>query len=183
MPRPVQARHPRKGRVAYKKDGRPVTKVIRSKWYPFQVKRVKRGVNNRCRLRKGLTPGAVVILLTGPYRGRRVIFLKQLEQSGSVLVTGPFGVNGVPLRRVSQRFVIVTSVKVDISGVQGLDQVTDAYFKRPSKQEKLPEEKKKIQLQIDDSIAGAISKEKYMREYLKSYFTIVPGQPPHVVRF
>merc|ERR1711997_1430893 len=98
------------------------------------------------KLRKGLTPGTIVVLLTGPYRGRRVIYLKQLKHSGLLLVTGPFAVNGVPLRRVSQRFVNVTTTKVDVSALTGLDEVEDEYFKR-SKPSKNKKEKKSFRQQ------------------------------------
>ncbi len=52
MPRP---RKTFKGRKQFnKKDPRPVTKVIRDRCYSFNVKKIKRGVNNPTKLRKGL---------------------------------------------------------------------------------------------------------------------------------
>jgi large subunit ribosomal protein L6e len=53
--------------------------------------------------------------------------LKNLP-SGNLLVSGPYAVNGVPLKRVNPAFVIATSTKVSLDGVNA--NVDDAWFKR-----------------------------------------------------
>ena len=67
-----------------------------------------------------------------------MILLQHLKD-GALLVTGPFKINGVPIRRVNSRYVIATSTKVDVSG---LDKSTleklakPEYFAREKKSKK-----------------------------------------------
>ena len=64
--------------------------------------------------------------------------LSQMNHIPSRFVTfpaGPFKVNGVPLRRVNQAYVIGTSTKVDISGVN-VDKFDDKYFSKEVKRTK-----------------------------------------------
>jgi large subunit ribosomal protein L6e len=77
--------------------------------------------------RKSIQAGSIVILLSGPHRGRRVVVLNKLA-SGNLLITGPYAVNGVPLGRVNPAYVLSTSSKVSLDGVNV--NVNDSFFKK-----------------------------------------------------
>merc|ERR1712206_49188 len=87
--------------------------------------------HNAPKIRGSFTPGTVCILLSGRFRGKRVVCLKRLE-SGLLLVTGPYKVNGVPLKRVNAAYVIPTSTTVDVKGAD-VSKVNDAFFARSTK--------------------------------------------------
>ena len=110
-------------------------------WYPAddEKKQFKRRKPTATKLRKGIEPGRVLILLAGRFRGKRAVFLKQL-QSGLLLVTGPYKYNGVPLRRVNQVYTLTTSTKVDLKGVDA-SKIDDKLFKREKKSKNSQEEK------------------------------------------
>merc|ERR1719502_1190231 len=99
--------------------------VKKYEWYPSDDAKdsFKRHKPKAPKLRKSIAPGQVLILLAGRYKGKRVVFLKQLK-SGLLLVTGPFKINGVPVKRVNQAYTITTSAKVDLKGVN-TDSVKD----------------------------------------------------------
>eukprot|EP00408_Alexandrium_pacificum_P064512 CAMPEP_0171168014 /NCGR_PEP_ID=MMETSP0790-20130122/7496_1 /TAXON_ID=2925 /ORGANISM="Alexandrium catenella, Strain OF101" /LENGTH=182 /DNA_ID=CAMNT_0011632849 /DNA_START=69 /DNA_END=617 /DNA_ORIENTATION=- len=148
------------------------------------------------KLRKSITPGTVLILLAGRFRGKRCVFVKQLE-SGLLLVTGPYAVNGIPLRRVNQRYCIATSLKLELKG--DYSSVTDTYFKKEDDKKKkakktesgffapepekagMSEEKKDGQKKMDEALVGTLSQTE--KSYLKALFSLSEKMYPHEMKF
>ena len=123
-------------RAEKKKDVKEPSKSRPQKSYPTDdVRRRKKSVGvgkdyqGSTKLKAGLVPGSIVILVAGRHRGKRAVFLKQL-QSGLLLVTGPFKINGVPLRRVNQKYVLPTSTKLELGPIAIPERVDDKYFAR-----------------------------------------------------
>jgi large subunit ribosomal protein L6e len=136
-------------------------------------------------------------------RGRRVVVLKTLP-SGNLLVTGPYAINGVPLRRVNPTYVISTSTKVSLEGVNV--NVDDAFFKKATRftknelksasehRLKKAEEGKQaatafkaqlktVQKAVDAKLLENIKKVEHLKGYLSTRFTLSNTTRPHELHF
>merc|ERR1711959_840904 len=171
-----------------------------TRFYPAEDVKKKLGnhhnTTKQTKLRKSITPGTVLILLAGKFKGQRVVFLKQLD-SGLLLITGPYKVNGVPLRRVPQSYVIATQTSVDVSGVKVPAEVNDDFFKKEQtknkktdevfdqkeKESTIDESRKAIQKDVDAKIVAAIGRVALLKEYMSSKFSLKKGQKPHEMTF
>jgi len=156
------------------------------------------------KLKKNMSPGAVCIILSGTHKGKRVTFLKQMP-SGTCLVTGPYKLNGCPVRRVPQHLMVTTSLKIDISNVKVPAHMDDKYFSKkkapksagkknkdgdifeePKQKYELTEQRKTDQATVDSQVMAAISanKEKSLIcAYLNKPFELTGSMVPHKIKF
>jgi len=129
--------------------------------------------------------------------------LKSLA-SGNLLVTGPYAINGVPLRRVNPAYVISTSTKVALDGVNA--NVDDAFFKKARRytknelknaseirlkkieegkqaETKWRSELKGVQKTVDAKLLENIKKVSNLKGYLGTRFSLSNSTRPHELKF
>ena len=173
---------------------------LKKNWYP--VSNLKSHFKRQCKAPKAshisapLTPGQVVIILSGRFRGRRVVYLKKLE-SNLLLVTGPYKYNGVPLKRVNAAYVLPTNTKLNINA-EIAKNVNDKFFDRvdiertkeedffedkEKKKGRISEDKKKLQTEVDTKVKKAVDGVPMMKEYLRNRFALKNGDKPHLMKF
>ncbi|KAF0989955.1 hypothetical protein HZS_7067 [Henneguya salminicola] len=192
-------------KVKQKKEKSVGKKKHQRRYYPVDDvrKRSNPKIKHKpAKLKVNIKPGSILILVSTKYRGKRVVFLKQLV-SGLLLVVGPYGINGVPLCRVDQCHVITTSTHLDISGVEIPERIDDNYFrhkkleKKKQKKEKneeifvdkVEESTKPPQQHIEDAkeierqLKMSISSIPTMKTYLSTPFSLSHGQYPHELVF
>jgi large subunit ribosomal protein L6e len=113
-------------------------------------------------------------------------------------VSGPYKINGVPLRRVNQAYVIATSTKVDVSGVD-VSSIDDKYFARSKessgeaeaeffmgdapKPAVVSDERKADQKKVDEALLKAVGAVDMMEAYLAAQFTLKVNDKPHLMKF
>lgn len=138
-----------------------------------------------------------MIILAGRFRGKRVVYLKPLEDN-TLLVSGPFKVNGVPLRRVNPRYVIATSTRINISGVDS-KKFDVSYFTREKKAKNAAteeeffgdkKEKKEVKAErvtdqktVDAALLTEIKKQPLLKKYIATAFSLKNGDKPHLLKF
>jgi large subunit ribosomal protein L6e len=171
--------------------------VKKYEWYPAENDTVhpKRRAPLAPKLRSSIEPGRVLILLSGRFRGKRVVALKQLK-SGLVAITGPYKVNGVPIRRVNQVYTMSTSTKVNMSGVK-VDGITDETFKKEAAAKRTRSQKffaeaapksttsdarKKLQKEVDTALLKNIT-DKVEVKYLGARFSLTKNDAPHAMKY
>jgi large subunit ribosomal protein L6e len=173
---------------------------LKKNWYP--VSNLKSHFKRQCKAPKAshisapLTPGQVVIILSGRFRGRRVVYLKKLE-SNLLLVTGPYKYNGVPLKRVNAAYVLPTNTKLNINA-EIAKNVNDKFFDRvdiertkeedffedkEKKKGRISEDKKKLQTEVDTEVKKTVDGVPMMKEYLRNRFALKNGDKPHLMKF
>jgi large subunit ribosomal protein L6e len=110
---------------------------------------------------------------------------------------GPYNVNGVPLRRVNQRYVIATSTKVSVDGVD-VSNIDDAFFAREKKTVKKGEEalfdqakkptvtseaRKSAQAAVDAKLSANIERVELLKAFLGARFRLRNSDKPHAMKF
>jgi len=152
------------------------------------------------KLRKSIQAGTIVIILAGRFRGKRVIVLKQLQPSGLLLVSGPYKINGVPLRRVNAAYVIATSTRLDVSKVD-VNAINDTFFAKEKKKStggakkgedflaktekknEIGQGRKDAQKKVDAALYPLIKATPNLGKYLNAKFSLTKGQYPHQLKF
>lgn len=142
---------------------------------------------------EGRKPSAPLILFfLSTFLSLSKFFSLSLTASSTSL--GPYSLNGVPLRRVNQRYVIATSTTVSLAGVD-VSKIDDALFTREkedkkkkaaegaSEEKSMSPERKAAQDAVDAALGAAVKKTEMLGSYLQAKFSLGKYDRPHLLKF
>mgnify|MGYP002477397497 CR=1 FL=1 len=117
-----------------------------------------------------------MILLAGRFRGKRVVYLKHLEDN-TLLISGPFKVNGVPLRRVNARYEYFAKEKLTKK------EKKEANLFPEQQNKEIKAERVEDQKVVDKALIAEIKKTPLLKQYLSASFSLKNGDKPHMLKF
>jgi large subunit ribosomal protein L6e len=140
--------------------------------YSIGVKKNKKSIT-----RVKLEIGTVVILLSSNFKGKKAVLLKRTE-SGLYVVSGPYKVNGVFIRRINPRYILPTQIQINIEDIN-TKIFNDEYFSNLKKSKNILNKnlKKRMtmahslrQLFIDRHLQKKIDSDLFLSAYLRSNY-------------
>merc|ERR1712112_445134 len=129
--------------------------------------------------------GKICIVLAGAHKGKRVVVLKQLA-SGLVLITGPMKLNGCPMRRINQIYLLATENANDDyfkhARAEKVKKADGDIFTSKKEDYKPSEQRKTDQAAVDAEVLEVMKKHPEaaaLKSYFKATFSLSKGQYPH----
>lgn len=126
---------------------------------------------NKREKRTDLTLGTIVVVLEGEFEGKRVVYLKGLDNY-MALCTGPTSINGVPFFKIDERYLLATSTRIDYNGVIDIDESSVIQTDRDLKVERMDVEADQKTEMIEKTIVQAIEKVEFLKSYLAEDFEV-----------
>lgn len=126
---------------------------------------------NRREKRTDLTLGTIVVVLEGEFEGKRVVYLKGLDNH-LALCTGPASINGVPFFKIDERYLLATSTRIDYNGVIDIDESNVLHCDRDLNIERMEVEADQKMEMVDKTIVQAIEKVDFLKSYLAEDFEV-----------
>ncbi|AFN83592.1 60S ribosomal protein L6 [Encephalitozoon romaleae SJ-2008] len=139
---------------------------------PKFVEKYKARTARKPRVRRtDLVKGMVVVVLEGVFASKRVVYLKGLEDN-LALCAGPKSINGVPLFKIDERYLLATSTVLDINVNVDIDEKDIILTKRDDYTAPMDVEMTDAEKKIDEEIAKVAKEIKFMKSYLSEPFEI-----------
>lgn len=138
---------------------------------PAFVEKYKSRTAAKPRVRRhDLVKGMVVVVLEGVFASKRVVYLKKLDNN-LALCTGPKSINGVPLFKIDERYLLATLTVLDIGTNISVDEKNVFLSKRDDHSAPMDADVD-AEKETDAAVAKAVKNVEFMKAYLSEPFEI-----------
>ncbi|ABW98320.1 rpl6B (nucleomorph) [Hemiselmis andersenii] len=136
----------------------------------LREKRTKTLKNKRLiiKTKKKFKIGSIIILLGSKFQGKKAVLLK-ITKKGLLIISGPFSVNGISLRRINPRYAVPTEIGIGLNNLQ-LGFLNDDYFNLLKNSNRLSSNYQKLKLISFHRVRQSVIDEKLKKKILKNFF-------------